>query len=341
MISNTKNLQACIEARPNNHSGDPRRVGIEIELAGLKAEQLAACVREVVGGDDEWISPFELIVKDTSLGDFKIELDSAQVKQFGDESKIEGNLADAEESIDKTIVGAVESMASTLVPWEIVSPPIPFTEVDQMLKMVDLLRREGAQGTKDTLWYAFGVHLNSELPDLEPSTILNYMRAYVCLFPWIKEIERPDLSRRMTPYINHFEKDYLLHILAADYRPDMDDLIDDYLQHNPTRNRDIDMLPLFSFIDEQRVMDQIEDERINARPTFHYRLPNCDIDNPEWNLDKSIEPWMQVELLAFSAKLPEICQLYADHLEDSGKMFKPNWDVTLQDLLALPNESLS
>jgi hypothetical protein len=36
----------------------------------------------------------------------------------------------------------------------------------------------------------------------------------------------------------------------ARLRPDLDTLIDDYLEYNPTRNRALDFLPLFLHLDE-------------------------------------------------------------------------------------------
>ena len=100
------------------------------------------------------------------------------------------------------------------------------------------------------------------------------LKSFFCLYDWMIDVERPDLARRVTPYINHFESDYIKLVLNRDYDPTIEQLIDDYLEYNPTRNRNLDMLPLFAFIDEKRVRSVVDDPRVNARPTFHYRLPN-------------------------------------------------------------------
>ena len=92
--------------------------------------------------------------------------------------------------------------------------------------------------------------------------------------------------------------------------PSLEELIDDYLEFNPTRNRSLDMLPLFQYLDKERIDAVIDDERVKPRPTFHYRLPNCDIDDPGWNLDNSLDTWLQVEQLAFDKKLSEIATEY-------------------------------
>ncbi|MDP5206870.1 hypothetical protein ORI99_07440, partial [Alishewanella sp. SMS9] len=36
--------------------------------------------------------------------------------------------------------------------------------------------------------------------------------------------------------------------------------------------------------------------------TLHYRLPNCDIDNPNWDLSKPWQRWLKVEQLADQPK---------------------------------------
>jgi hypothetical protein len=79
---------------------------------------------------------------------------------------------------------------------------------------------------------------------------------------------------------------------------DMSTLIDDYLSFNATRNRALDMLPLFSMVDEDRVMNAVNDGKIKARPTFHYRLPNCQIEHPGWQLSEEWNLWWVIEALA-------------------------------------------
>ena len=95
------------------------------------------------------------------------------------------------------------------------------------------------------------------------------------------------------------------------YKPTMAQLITDYITFNPTRNKALDMLPLFKFIDEGCIENLDDKALINARPTLHYRLPNCEIDNPNWSLTESWMRWCQVELLANSPKtLAKQCESY-------------------------------
>jgi len=58
------------------------------------------------------------------------------------------------------------------------------------------------------------------------------------------------------------------------------------------------MLPAFMHFDEQRVKEKVADVLVRPRPTFHYRLPNCDLDNPEWSVIDEWNLWVKVEELA-------------------------------------------
>jgi hypothetical protein len=78
----------------------------------------------------------------------------------------------------------------------------------------------------------------------------------------------------------------------------MDEIFSDYLAHNASRNRALDLLPLLAEIDEERVRGTVDDPRIKARPAFHYRLPNCQIERPDWSLSASWNTWLVVEQLA-------------------------------------------
>ncbi len=284
--------------RLQTDNGDDRRMGVEIEFSGLGMQRIAEIIREVLGGKLDAQSKYEFFVRDarmgTYTGDFGIELDSEYMKKLGREQDPEAEVDDLENLAESVI----SLIAEQVVPFEVVSPPIPLPQVWRMDTLVQQLRQAGARGTRQAPLYAFGLHLNPELPDLQCTTILAYLRAFLGLFEWLTQRSEVDLSRRITPYIDPFPKSYMRLLLDPDYAPDMDQLIDDYLEHNPTRNRALDMLPLFRHIDEARVINVIDDDRIKARPTFHYRLPNCQIDEPNWGLIRAWRDWLQIEALA-------------------------------------------
>jgi hypothetical protein len=108
-----------------------------------------------------------------------------------------------------------------------------------------------------------------------------------------------DITRRISPYINPFPAEYAKLVLDPTYPADAGRLIDDYVAHNPTRNRPLDMLPVLAHLDRQRVTDRIEDPHlVKGRPAFHYRLPNCMVDEPDWTLAREWNTWVEVERLA-------------------------------------------
>jgi hypothetical protein len=234
--------------RMTTADGEERRVGVEIELAGVEPGIISRLVEDLYGGRREQKTRFEIDVVDTRFGTFRLELDSSYLKELAAREAAKpgapGQLG--------TITADLLARASELVvPWEIIAPPIAFADAQSLCELVSRLREEGALGTRHGVRFAFGVHLNPELPDLAASTIVNYLRAFFCLYDWIVARERIDLMRKLTPYIDHFGKAYIRKLIDWDYAPSQQQLIDDYLEHNPTRNRSLDLLPLFAFLDEQ------------------------------------------------------------------------------------------
>lgn len=305
--------------RTLNASGDPRRIGVELEFSGMEIEDIARITARCLGGRIEQISSYEISVRDSILGDIGVELDYAYLKKLGRERDPHAEVDD----LDQLGESLLKLAAEQLVPHEIVSAPMAMADAWRLGELLQRLRAGGARGTGYAVSYAFGLHLNPELPDTEPATIVAYLRAFLCLFEWLRERSKVDLSRRVTPYIDPFEKEYVLLVLDKNYAPDLSTLIDDYLLHNPTRNRALDMLPLFSHLDEPRVRNAIDDDRIKARPTFHYRLPNCDIDNPDWSLAQPWRDWLQIEALACDPRRLEAARRgYLQHLRGpAGGLF--------------------
>jgi len=309
-------------------SGADRRVGVEIEFAGISSEPILEAIQSLYGGTLKKHSVFEFKVTSTTLDDFIVELDAQQLKALGEKVEIpldSNNEVDAL-SVEKLSMDLISFAAEQLVPWEIVTAPIPFDRMHELYALEEKLRQAGAKGTRHSIRYAFGVHLNPEVPNTDSSTILNYLRAFFCLYDWISEEEDIDLVRRITPYINHFDSDYIRLVIDPDYQPDEAELIDDYLKANPTRNRSLDLLPLFCHMDEERLRRVVDDSRVKPRPTFHYRLPNCDIDNPDWSLCQPWERWLQVEALANDLpRLEACCEAFRKDMERMTRFLDNKW----------------
>ena len=119
---------------------------------------------------------------------------------------------------------------------------------------------------------------------------------------------------------------YARKVVDPSYWPTLDTLIDDYLADNPTRNRALDLLPLFAFVDEARVRRAVQDPLVKARPTFHYRLPNSEIHRPDWDFAGAWNDWLQVERLAADdARLAACCAAYSAYLERPLHRLLSDW----------------
>lgn len=306
----------CLPPAVENAQGEVRKVGIELEFAGLRIERISSILQEIVGGQIRLISPYEHKLVDTPYGDFNVELDYNFLLALGRKEKqlqFPDTLSDLKD-FSEDIVSAV---AKLFVPFEIVSPPLPITELSWLDELCSGLRGAGALGTRTSMLYGFGLHLNPELPALDAETVLRYFQAFLVSYAWLKGEDETDLTRQITPHIQPFGKEYVRRVLQPGYQPDLATLINDYLQSNPTRNRAMDMLPLFAFLDEERVRGKVHDELVKARPTFHYRLPNCEIDAAHWTIAEPWNDWIQVERLACdAARLAEISEAYLAYLKN-------------------------
>ncbi len=248
------------------------------------------------------VDPNAWCVADTTLGNFGVELDIwfAHPEPRGDAGEVRTKFAH--------FAGLT---AALIVPYEIITPPIPIDRLHEIDSLVDSLRSAGASGTEVNVLYAFGLHFNPEVPDFDPGTLVSILKSYALLSPWLWHEINPDMTRRLLGFAQPFEDEYVRKIVASAYWPELSVLIDDYLDANPTRHRDLDALPLFSYLDEQRVRDRLPREKIHPRPTFHYRLPDSRISEAGWSLAPDWNRWVAVERLAADReRLNDLGELY-------------------------------
>lgn len=275
-------------------------MGMEVELGGLDVEATAATVAEVLGGEVHMASRFSARVEGTRLGDFGVELDSRPLKE-GMHRRL---LAELGLDLDTSSVGewvesSVEGVARLIVPCEVVSPPIPVNELARTDPLWERLRTRRAEGTHGSLLFAFGLHFNPDVPRDDADGLLRYLRAFFLQYPRLVAASNIDLARRVTPFIDPFPQAYVDKVLDPGYRPTLDALIEDYLEDNPTRNRPLDMLPVFATLRPDRVFERATEPQLVApRPTFHYRLPNSELGRPGWTPAPAWNRWVQVERLA-------------------------------------------
>lgn len=283
-----------------NADGEMRKVGFELEYAGLTLVKSAAILLKKVGGRIDVINPYHIKIRESEYGTFTLVLDFQFLVESGLEKWL--HTVGLDQALEKETVAAIErfiaDLSETVVPYEVSTSPLPIDRIDVIETIKEELRRHGAMGTKADPLYAFGFHINPEAAKITVDEILRTLRAFFLLYDYLIETIQPDMTRRLTPYIDPFDTDYVKLVLDPGYDPTMVELIDDYLAYNPTRNRALDMLPLFAWIDLDRVMAQMEGEKISARPTYHYRLPNSRVDEAEWCTCEAWNSWVLVERLA-------------------------------------------
>lgn len=299
-----------------NKDGDERCVGVELEFAGLSVEETTRHLKECFGGEVEPVDAHRNILDHPDWGKATIELDVQYVHKKEDGGE-EGKLAFLESlKLSEDARGKIGDALTGLVPVEIVFPPIPWSRLGELSAVFDVLREHGALGTREHPLYAFGLHLNVEVASGSADEILSMLRAYVVMAEALHEAVDVDITRRILPHADRFPADYARMICAPDYPAKLGRIIDDYLEMNPTRNRELDMLPLFSFLDPDRVADRISDSLVKSRPTYHYRLPNADLGDPDWSAVTEWNRWVAIEeLAADEARLERSMALFLEETE--------------------------
>lgn len=333
-------MQFLLPSRMHNQDGAIRRVGFEFEFAGLDLESVCRIVTACYGGEQHRESRFLRRIEGARWGDFLVEIDTAVLKDRGYERFLERLGVDLDKGDRRMRVeDLLERLAATVVPYEIASPPIPMDEMHGIEALRAKLQAQQALGTRAALVYAFGLHINPELPSLDVGTVVDYLRAFFVLSDWLNERNDVDPARRyFTPFINPFPEDYARLVVDPDYRPGLRQLIDDYLECNPTRNRPLDMLPLFRLLGEERLAHHVDNlNQIKARPTFHYRLPNCLIDEPSWTVAQEWNGWAMVETLAEQPeRLEAMARLYLEQRREPFAGYDEDWAAETSRWLASP-----
>ncbi len=269
--------------------GTGRKVGIEIEMGGLTEDEVAEVLIDQLGGKTERTSTVALKLTGTELGQIKIYLDTAWRGKA-----------------DTALLGSLLDMARKIVPVEIVTEPLSLDDLPRLDTCRAALREAGAIGSRNGFLLGWGVHLNVETTGADTSDILPVLTAFALCDDVIRAQNWIDPSRRIVPFIDPYPRRFI-DTLAEQDRFQMDELIDLYLEHNPTRNRALDMLPVFAHINPDRTRAGLSrDEKVSARPAYHYRLPDSRIDEANWTLALEWNRWVLIERIAADIDLLEL-----------------------------------
>lgn len=324
-----------------NRKGEIRKVGFELEFANLGIEDSAKIIQDLYGGEIKKEHRFSQQVEGTSVGDFSIKID---LKLLNEKSykktlgRLNINLQDVqfgERSLEYEVESAMEGIFKTVIPYEITTPPLAITELEKLEKLRQALYEHNAEGTRDFLTNAFATHINPEVPDITPESILSYIRAFLLLYPWLLKKREIDLARRVSTFISPFPSKYVDMVLQPSYKPDINSLIEDYHIHNPDRNRPLDMYPLFAAIKEEKVSSYQDIGNVKSRETYHYRLPNSLLSSPDWSLAEEWNVWVLIEELANDhARLAKMSKDYLELRENTYIGFDNKWSKQTDEWLS-------
>ncbi len=308
--------------------GLPRRVGVELEMSGLTLDELASHVADALSLSVREDGRYQRRLDGDEAGEWIVEFDFRYLKELGRRDDLDSEWLN---ELRRSAEDALRLVAERVVPIELVSPPLPMQRLGEIESLVERLRNAGATGTSHDALYAFGMQLNPELPALDAPTIRAYLQAFLCLYDWLYVRANVDMTRRLTAFAEPFPAAYVRHMIAPGYAPDVTTLTDDYLAHNPTRNRALDLLPLLAEIDETRVRAVVDDPLIKPRPTLHYRLPNCEIDRTDWGFATVWNDWLEVERLAADAeRLAACCQAYSAFMDRPVSRWFGHWEQEVE-----------
>lgn len=320
---------------PRNRDHKLRKVGLELEFAGLSIEKVAQLIVRLYGGTLRRAHRYQATVEGTELGDFRVELDARILRKMARQDLFDTGGIDLQGgSFRKSLEEIVDKLAMSVVPVEIVMPPVELDQLHRLEALRQALHENKAEGTGTSVVHAFGMHMNIESPDLESATLLRYIKAFLVVYPWLVSRLKIDFSRRISPFVDPFSDNYVRSVLQPDYQPDTATLISDYVDFNPTRNRPLDMMPLFGMLKPGLIQPVMEGEKNDPRPTFHYRLPNSRVDDPGWSFEDEWRLWMAVEQLAADPDmLDKLSRLYLVRDRDTVISFRKEWAQTVQILL--------
>jgi hypothetical protein len=329
--------------RRDNASGKARTVGLELEIGSLSLEDTLRVVQNSLGGSIRSGGPTHGAVEQTRWGTVRVEFDSKPLKERRYLRPLERMGVEPESPAAQAIEESLLRVASEVVPIEVVTPAIPWNQLQELDPLWEALRTAGAEDTRASLLYAFGLHLNPEAPDLTVATVLAHLRAFLLLEPWLNNAIEVDLSRRIAPYIRAFPPAYRLIVLDPGYEPDWELFVANYVEHNPTRNRPLDLVPLIVHATGKDLSVAVKEwALVKPRPTFHYRLPNSEIHREGWTPAVDWNRWLQVERLAADSDL--LLELAAEYIAEANESFATasEWIARLQtrfDLGATPEPS--
>ncbi|TVP73674.1 MAG: hypothetical protein EA339_02310 [Rhodobacteraceae bacterium] len=262
-------------------SSSGRRVGVEVEFAGLSVAQTAAVLRDLWGGNVTHAGAQGVTLDGGRLSRLRVELDiSLQEKWLED---------------------LAAASLGDLVPVEIVTAPLLPHALETLAEGLDALVAAGARGTQEKLAFGFGVHFNPDLPD-DPAAALAVARAFGLLEDWLRHSAPLDTARRLLPFVKPWPA-VLIDLLAAGEATTLKQLAPAYARLAPARGFGLDLLPVLEHLIPDALCGVPETQLKGGRPTYHYRLPETRLGDGDWSLAYEWNRWVVIEHVAADAAL--------------------------------------
>ena len=295
--------------------GNPRRIGVEIEFAGLPEHDVAGVVTDTLGGTaTQGDGPF-WTVRDSALGKVEVYLDTALSKAT--QSALRDRLLD---------------LGREIIPVEIVTDPLDMEGMERLQDLVAALREAGALGSGAGVFFGFGVHFNVQIASRQVADIRGPLLAYALIEDWLRGARPIDETRRLLPFTDPYPTAFVRHLIEAGADISLGTLADLYLYHCPSRNYGLDMLPILAELVPGPVQDRMG-ENVSARPAFHFRQSDSRIDEPGWGLPTEWSRWIAVERVAADPAL--VGQLSRAWQDDHGvlTLSRASWAARADQIL--------
>lgn len=269
--------------RPRDDDGKIRRVGIEVECGGLTEGRMARLIARHFGGQVIETGSYERKVVGSRIGDVEVLLDT----EFRTDA-------------DSMLARIGLDLGRAVIPVEFVTGPVPPAAIPEIDALCRSLAGEGAFGTHEGLVLGFGLHLNVALPGTTIEDVLPTLRAFALTEDWLRAHMPLDTSRRILPFINPYPASLVDRLCAPEAEDwTMSGLTEAYLATAPSRNHALDVLPILKYFDAERVEAAVATMRHKSgRAAWHYRLPDCRIDAPDWSIAGEWARWCLVERFA-------------------------------------------
>lgn len=265
------------------------RVGVEVEFVGISVRRAAHALARSLNGQLHEEDPQAFHLAGSLLGAMRVELDVRHVHPHR-------GRANPLHALPAVALRALGHALAPFVPRELIIEPLPRADLGLVNEAIAVLHDAGARGRGATLLDSLGLHFNVGHAGDDQRRIVAIFKAFLMLEPSLRrETASSHLDRAHAP--PPYPGDYVRHVLAPDYWPDLEVFTLDYLAANPTRKRSLDLLPLLLHLSPGTLPPRFAG-KVKPRPAFHYRLPHAHVGRPGWTIDEEWERWQEVERLA-------------------------------------------